>query len=356
MAMALRFFLVAVSVHSCLLVSMGTELGRTLTPTRIPTEAVRYQSTPQAPELTEAKQLNESVRKLFQDGKYKEALPIAKRVVQLREKALGADDPLVRTAIINQAEIYIALGRAADAQSLYERALKSYKKSSATSSETADVLGRLALLHYVQGSTTTAEELYRESLEIKEKVWGPLHGKTGDSIFDLAELYQITGNYKKAEPLYLRLLSIRESASDAAPEEELLEAVDRYACLLRKTKRQIEADELEHRIYSRPRNAAPALGLSSTDDQGGILNGMALILPKPSYPPEARAARVSGTVVVKVTIDDRGKVVHVCAISGPPQLLRESEKAASRATFSPTILNGKPVKVTGLITYKYVAM
>ena len=85
----------------------------------------------------------------------------------------------------------------------------------------------------------------------------------------------------------------------------------------------------------------------------GVLNGKATSLPKPSYPPVARAAKASGTVVVQVTVDENGNVISASAVSGHP-LLRASAVAAARAAkFSPTRLSGKPVKVTGVITYNF---
>lgn len=48
----------------------------------------------QTPALTEAANLNAQAIKLFREGKYNEALPLAKRAVELREKELGEDhDP-----------------------------------------------------------------------------------------------------------------------------------------------------------------------------------------------------------------------------------------------------------------------
>jgi TonB family protein len=88
---------------------------------------------------------------------------------------------------------------------------------------------------------------------------------------------------------------------------------------------------------------------------GGILNGRALSLPKPSYPPSARAQRVSGVVAVQVTIDEEGNVIAAKAISGHPLLHADSVWAARQARFAPTTLEGKPVKVTGVITYNFVA-
>jgi protein TonB len=86
-----------------------------------------------------------------------------------------------------------------------------------------------------------------------------------------------------------------------------------------------------------------------------VLNGKAISLPKPAYPPIARQAHASGTVVVQVTIDENGSVISAHAISGHPLLQPVAVAAARGARFSPTKLSGQPVKVTGVITYNFVA-
>ncbi|HKP45752.1 MAG TPA: TonB family protein [Pyrinomonadaceae bacterium] len=88
---------------------------------------------------------------------------------------------------------------------------------------------------------------------------------------------------------------------------------------------------------------------------GGVLNGKAISLPKPAYPPIARQAHASGTVVVQVTIDENGSVISATAVSGHPLLRAVAVSAARGARFSPTKLSGQPVKVTGVITYNFVA-
>ena len=88
---------------------------------------------------------------------------------------------------------------------------------------------------------------------------------------------------------------------------------------------------------------------------GGVLNGKAISLPKPSYPPIAKAAHASGTVVVQVLIDENGNVVSARAVSGHPLLQAVAVGAARQAKFSPTKLSGQPVKVTGVIQYNFVA-
>jgi len=88
---------------------------------------------------------------------------------------------------------------------------------------------------------------------------------------------------------------------------------------------------------------------------GGVLNGKALSLPKPPYPAIARAAHASGTVTVQVTIDESGKVISAHAVGGHPLLQQAAAQAAYGAKFSPTLLAGKPVKVTGVLTYNFEA-
>lgn len=86
---------------------------------------------------------------------------------------------------------------------------------------------------------------------------------------------------------------------------------------------------------------------------GGVLNGKAVSLPKPTYPPAARSARASGTVVVEVVIDEAGKVIAAKATSGHMLLKQAAVQAAQGARFSPTLLSGQPVKISGEINYNF---
>jgi protein TonB len=86
---------------------------------------------------------------------------------------------------------------------------------------------------------------------------------------------------------------------------------------------------------------------------GGVLNGRAIAKPQPPYPAIARAARASGAVVVSVTVDESGKVISAHAVSGNPLLQQAAVQAAYGWRFSPTMLSGQPVKVTGTITFNF---
>ena len=86
---------------------------------------------------------------------------------------------------------------------------------------------------------------------------------------------------------------------------------------------------------------------------GGVLNGKAITLPVPDYPAEAKSAGVEGVVVVQVVIDEQGSVTEARAISGPKMLHEVSLTAARQAKFSPSLLSGEPVKLTGVLVFNF---
>src|SRR5215213_2772375 len=124
---------------------------------------------------------------------------------------------------------------------------------------------------------------------------------------------------------------------------------------------EAEADELKAKEFEDSGLTAPPTSTDSTSTKssnpktisGGVVNSKASNLVTPAYPASARAVRASGAVNVQVTIDEKGNVVAASAVSGHP-LLRAAAVAAARASkFTPTLLSGKPVKVTGIVVYNF---
>lgn len=87
----------------------------------------------------------------------------------------------------------------------------------------------------------------------------------------------------------------------------------------------------------------------------GVINGKAVRLVQPPYPPAAKAVRAAGQVNVSVSIDVNGNVTSASAQSGHPLLRQAAESAARGSKFSPTVLSGQAVPVTGIIVYNFVA-
>ena len=85
-----------------------------------------------------------------------------------------------------------------------------------------------------------------------------------------------------------------------------------------------------------------------------IISSKAIDKPAPPYPAIAKAANVQGTVAVQIVIDEQGRVISAKATGGHPLLLNAAVQAAYRARFTPTVLGGQAVTVTGSSPYNFV--
>jgi TonB family protein len=200
-----------------------------------------------------------------------------------------------------------------------------------------------------------AEKAYKRNLELREAA-GADSPQTAHALSLLASFYQFSGRPDQAKPLYQRAVSIWEKGA-APPPPEYVTALERYSCLLRKDDREAEAEALKSRaseLVGQRGGSAPAdADGAGMEVRGGVLNGKAVVKPTPHYPSEAREAREQGAVVVSVIVDESGRVILACAISGPRKLRDASEAAAYGWRFTPTLLSGMPVKVSGIITFNF---
>lgn len=92
---------------------------------------------------------------------------------------------------------------------------------------------------------------------------------------------------------------------------------------------------------------------ASGGGRGVGLGDRKVYAPEPVYPEIAKAARAQGSVSVKVTVDEDGNVIAAEAVSGHPLLQSAAVDAARESKFKPTFLEGKPVKVSGVISYVF---
>jgi TonB family protein len=86
---------------------------------------------------------------------------------------------------------------------------------------------------------------------------------------------------------------------------------------------------------------------------GGVLNSKAIELPEPEYPEEARRQHAIGRVIVSVIVDETGKVISAEVEDGQILFRRAALEAARKAKFKPTLVDGQPVKVSGVLQYKF---
>src|SRR5689334_427385 len=122
-------------------------------------------------ELKKAYQLQDIVRQLSGEKRYKEAIAQAERMLPLYEKALGRNHPYV-----------------------------------------VAVLDELAELYWAIEDYTRAEDLLRQVLDIQEQILGRNHPDLARPLAKLIELCYLTERYEQAEPFIARLLPIIEKA------------------------------------------------------------------------------------------------------------------------------------------------
>ena len=307
------------------------------------------QQSPQpSPELKESGELSVTVVKLFKEGKFNEAIPLAKRALEIRERLLPPSDPMVLTALGNLGDLYNAKGDYSAAKKIFERLLPLQEQQFGPADvKVASTLDRLAVLNYRERNIKKAEDAYQRALALRENAFGPDHLEVANSLFALAHFYRLTGKYDLALNAYRRSLFIygRRGAKDPGFDR----ARAGMGCVAYETKNKAIFQD----IKSIQEQFAPTMEPPIPLD---ILNGKALDLPKPEYTPEARARRLSGTVVISVEIDEKGKVLSAKDIcQGLPFLTEAAIKSALQARFSPTLLNGQPIKVTGVIQYTFIA-
>ena len=110
----------------------------------------------------------------------------------------------------------------------------------------------------------------------------------------------------------------------------------------------------EFRTLGQPEESAEAeIAISG---QAGVESPTLVDFPTPSYPPAARRLRVEGDVVVRLLVDEEGRVLEAELVKGVPQDVGINEaalSAAKDARFRPGRRDGQPVKVWHTITIPF---
>jgi len=100
-----------------------------------------------------------------------------------------------------------------------------------------------------------------------------------------------------------------------------------------------------------PTNISSGFPVSSTPAHpkrlvlsAGVAAGLLIAKSPPVYPPIAKAARVSGTVVLHVAVSVTGSVKELHVVSGPMMLQQSALDAVKTWRYQPYMLNGEPVE------------
>ena len=306
--------------------------------------------------LKEANNLSSKVVELYKAGKFDEALPLAENVLSIRERVLPANDRRIADAVANIASLQYAKGETEKAEKLYERALAIREATGDLDSEVVlTILKRLVLVTAARRDFDKAELQAQRIASIAEKKYKPEQFEMAIALVNLAEVYRLQRDNKRARALYARIVDILEKFAPSAVPKEITLSLSNYLNLLYVQENGKDSDLTERirKLFIAIASGAPPG--AAREVQGGVLNGRAVYKPQPEYPAMAKSVRAQGTVTVQVLVDETGKVIEAKATRTPHfSLGAAAEDAARRARFTPTLLSGAPVKVTGIITYNFL--
>jgi tetratricopeptide (TPR) repeat protein len=148
----------------------------------------------------------------FERESFEEAESQLDAALQLAEE-FGRHDPRLATSLSNLARIHRARGDYAHAEQLYKRSLAVDEKAFGPDhEEIANSLNNLAQTYRAQRKFSFAQPLYERALEIRERAVGPDHPEVALTLDNLAQVYHAQGRFADAEPLSRRAVAILEKS------------------------------------------------------------------------------------------------------------------------------------------------
>jgi TonB family protein len=306
-----------------------------------------FNASQDSPELEEAATLATSASKLLDDGKYDDAVVPAKRALQIREKLLPANDIRVSASLSTLGKIYYSKRDYKASREVFQRLLQNQEQNLGPDNvRIAETLDWLAALQHQAGKPDDAEASYKRALALREKNFGSNHERVARSLSALAEFYRARREWQSAVDHYRRALTLYAQILDSK-NADFIRVSDGFYCAAYESNNPELAKEINE-IWKQAKGGGEP-------EAGTILNGRALSLPIPNYPAAARAHRLSGTIIVKVFVDEAGNVTSAKDMCNGPQYLSEAAVAAAmKARFTTTKLSGMPVKNYGVIFYNFV--
>lgn len=308
--------------------------------------AIQNSQQTQSSDLIKSNDLNSAAVRLFNEGKYDEALPLETEALELRVRVLGPDSAELIPLLTNLGQIH-KRGSLEQSAAYFNRALKLAEKAYGPKDiRLASILDPLALVEYALKHTTTSEDLFVKSLKIKQASLSPQDPEIAETAYNLGQVYGSHNAYDSAAQMYRRAINIWEHSGEKDL-PKLQKALAGYVLVLTALGKKDEASKAQHRLAQLSNQEAIL--------NGGVLNGKALALIRPPYPRLSGPFHPSGTVQVRVRIDENGNVIDAKALKSslPMEFDRAAESAARQSRFSPTFVDGKPVKVIGIIIYNF---
>lgn len=150
--------------EGAIVVTQGERLPRT---TPVPPSPKKRKKIASAQGEASWKALMNQVRALYQQGKYREAVPLAKEALKVAEQTFGPDHPHMAQSLNNLGVLYERQGQYAKAEHLYKRALGILEKTVPNNPMVLATLERLAEMYIELGKDEEAVPLLNRARKIR---------------------------------------------------------------------------------------------------------------------------------------------------------------------------------------------
>ena len=186
---------------------------------------------------------------LYRMGRYADAEPLARKVIDKRTALLGAENPETLRSYNHLANVLYFKGDLPGAEAIYRRCLEVQERTlGKENTDTLRTLNHLANALYGKGNLTEAEALYRRCLEAQERTLGKEDPDTLATVINLANVLNAKGDSAGAEALCRRCLEVQERTLGPEHPTTLLTVINLANALLAEGKLP-EAEALYRRAY-----------------------------------------------------------------------------------------------------------
>ena len=190
-------------------------------------------------------EMHERAHKLYSDGKLSEGIAEAHKFEEAAKAKLGVEDPYYASALQDIGQGYFFLSNMSAAEGLFNRALAIRKKVFGENHRAvANNLNDLALVYSAQRKFAEAENCFKQSLAIEEKLGGDKRKMTA-KLNNLARLYWFQSRYDEAEAMIKQVLEIDEEAKGNHP--DVATALSVLAAIYRSQRKYAEATRAHER-------------------------------------------------------------------------------------------------------------
>ncbi len=185
---------------------------------------------------------------LEQAGRHAEALPLARRAVELAEMEFGPEHQVVAVYLEHLAVLYHKLLEIGESEALFLRTLRIQEKVLGPDHvAVASTLNHLGGLYQTTGDYPKSVASLERALLLREQAFGADHPATATIVSNLAILRELSGEYDEAEPLFERYFTMA-GGGPGGSHPSLKRALESYLHLLQQTHRSEEAARVEGRL------------------------------------------------------------------------------------------------------------